>query len=194
MGRARSTVALPVPGVIRGHLPTQVTRSVVHAAASYSSMSPPRIGRRQILPRIRSEPGCWAGRPQPQRPLGRRGRRSRTQARRTHPRHDHRRPLGPADLGRAVRRRTTWAVEDCRHLSRRLERDLLGAGECLARVRTTPPRRRAARVRAALQHPPPAPIPAPAPTRSRCSAAFRGGHPRAPTRPARRPRPRIPVA
>jgi hypothetical protein len=68
-----------------------------------------------------------------------------------------------------------WAVEDCRHLSRRLERDLLGAGECLARVRTTPPRRRAARVRAALQHPPPAPIPAPAPTRSRCPAAFRAG-------------------
>jgi transposase len=27
-----------------------------------------------------------------------------------------------------------WAVEDCRHLSRRLERDLLGAGECLVRV------------------------------------------------------------
>jgi transposase len=27
-----------------------------------------------------------------------------------------------------------WAVEDCRHLSRRLERDLLGAGERIARV------------------------------------------------------------
>lgn len=27
-----------------------------------------------------------------------------------------------------------WAVEDCRHLSRRLERDLLGAGESIARV------------------------------------------------------------
>jgi len=27
-----------------------------------------------------------------------------------------------------------WAVEDCRHLSRRLERDLLGAGECIVRV------------------------------------------------------------
>jgi transposase len=29
-----------------------------------------------------------------------------------------------------------WAVEDCRHLSRRLERDLLGAGEQIARVPT----------------------------------------------------------
>jgi len=28
----------------------------------------------------------------------------------------------------------TWAVEDCRHLSRRLERDLLGAGEQIIRV------------------------------------------------------------
>ncbi len=28
----------------------------------------------------------------------------------------------------------TWAVEDCRHLSRRLERDLLGAGERIVRV------------------------------------------------------------
>ena len=27
-----------------------------------------------------------------------------------------------------------WAVEDCRHLSRRLERDLLGAGEQIVRV------------------------------------------------------------
>jgi transposase len=27
-----------------------------------------------------------------------------------------------------------WAVEDCRHLSRRLERDLLSAGECIVRV------------------------------------------------------------
>jgi Transposase len=40
-----------------------------------------------------------------------------------------------------------WAVEDCRHLSRRLERDLLGAGQQVARVPvewqrepTTPPR------------------------------------------------------
>jgi transposase len=30
--------------------------------------------------------------------------------------------------------RRRWAVEDCRHLSRRLERDLLGAGEQVARV------------------------------------------------------------
>jgi len=28
-----------------------------------------------------------------------------------------------------------WAVEDCRHLSRRLERDLLAAGERIVRVR-----------------------------------------------------------
>jgi transposase len=28
----------------------------------------------------------------------------------------------------------SWAVEDCRHLSRRLERDLLGAGERIVRV------------------------------------------------------------
>jgi len=40
-----------------------------------------------------------------------------------------------------------WAVEDCRHVSRRLERDLLGAGERIVRV---PPKlmadtRRAAR-------------------------------------------------
>ncbi|SDS66809.1 IS110 family transposase [Actinopolymorpha singaporensis] len=27
-----------------------------------------------------------------------------------------------------------WAVEDCRHLSRRLERDLLAAGETITRV------------------------------------------------------------
>src|SRR5262249_57554534 len=33
-----------------------------------------------------------------------------------------------------------WAVEDCRHLSRRLERDLLAAGERIARV---PPKLRA---------------------------------------------------
>lgn len=31
-------------------------------------------------------------------------------------------------------RERTWAVEDCRHLSRRLERDLLGAGERIVRV------------------------------------------------------------
>jgi transposase len=29
-----------------------------------------------------------------------------------------------------------WAIEDCRHLSRRLERDLLGAGERTVRVPT----------------------------------------------------------
>jgi transposase len=35
-----------------------------------------------------------------------------------------------AQLGQA----RVWAVEDCRHLSRRLERDLLGAGERIVRV------------------------------------------------------------
>jgi hypothetical protein len=30
-----------------------------------------------------------------------------------------------------------WAVEDCRHLSRRLERDLLAAGERIVRVRSS---------------------------------------------------------
>src|SRR5947209_19582651 len=34
-------------------------------------------------------------------------------------------------LGTGPRR---WAVEDCRHLSRRLERDLLAAGESIMRV------------------------------------------------------------
>jgi transposase len=29
-----------------------------------------------------------------------------------------------------------WAIEDCRHLSRRLEADLLGAGELIVRVPT----------------------------------------------------------
>jgi len=39
--------------------------------------------------------------------------------------------LGWAE-GFGVERR--WAVEDCRHVSRRLERDLLGAGETIVRV------------------------------------------------------------
>ena len=37
-----------------------------------------------------------------------------------------------------------WAVEDCRHLSRRLERDLLSAGERIVRV---PPKLMATRPR-----------------------------------------------
>ena len=32
----------------------------------------------------------------------------------------------------------TWAVEDCRHLSRRLERDMLAAGERIVRVPSKP--------------------------------------------------------
>ena len=60
---------------------------------------------------------------------------------------DHGKPLGQTTIGTtsndhlglvrwaarfgAERR---WAVEDCRHLSRRLERDLLGTGEEIVRV------------------------------------------------------------
>lgn len=44
---------------------------------------------------------------------------------------DHFELLGWA---RAQGRRRLWAVEDCRHLSRRLERDLLAAGERIVRV------------------------------------------------------------
>jgi transposase len=59
--------------------------------------------------------------------------------------------------------------------------------------RTTPPRRRPARVCAALQHAPPAPITGSAPTRKRHPATFRGGRPSAPTRPTRRPPTRVPA-
>src|SRR6476646_1323597 len=38
-----------------------------------------------------------------------------------------------AGRSRSVEHRS-WAVEDCRHLSRRLERDLLAAGERIVRV------------------------------------------------------------
>lgn len=43
---------------------------------------------------------------------------------------------GHLELIRFVRRwpERTWAVEDCRHLTRRLERDLLAAGETVVRV------------------------------------------------------------
>jgi transposase len=44
---------------------------------------------------------------------------------------DHLRLLRWAEQFGPTRR---WAVEDCRHLSRRLERDLLAAGETIARV------------------------------------------------------------
>jgi transposase len=45
-------------------------------------------------------------------------------------------PAGHLELIRFVRRwrDRTWALEDCRHLTRRLERDLLAAGETVARV------------------------------------------------------------
>jgi transposase len=60
---------------------------------------------------------------------------------------DHGKPVGQTTIGTtskdhlglvrwAVRfgAERRWAVEDCRHLSRRLERDLLGAGEEIVRV------------------------------------------------------------
>jgi len=45
-------------------------------------------------------------------------------------------PAGHLELLRWVRRwrERTWALEDCRHLTRRLERDLLAAGERVVRV------------------------------------------------------------
>jgi transposase len=45
-------------------------------------------------------------------------------------------PAGHLELVRWVRRwrQRTWALEDCRHLTRRLERDLLAAGETVVRV------------------------------------------------------------
>jgi transposase len=39
-----------------------------------------------------------------------------------------------AALGQPVGPQQQWAIEDCRHLSRRLERDLLAAGEQVVRV------------------------------------------------------------
>jgi hypothetical protein len=60
--------------------------------------------------------------------------------------------------------------------------------------RTMPPRHRAARVSPALQHPPASPITGSATTRRRHPARLKHGNPRPPTRPTRRPRPRIPVA
>jgi hypothetical protein len=59
--------------------------------------------------------------------------------------------------------------------------------------RATPPRQRAARVRPALQHAPTSPILGSAAAHRRHPAMFWGGHPRAPTRPARRPHPRVPA-
>jgi hypothetical protein len=50
-----------------------------------------------------------------------------------------------------------------------------------------------ARVCAALQYTPSAPITRSAPTRRRHPTTFRGGHPRAPTRPTRRPPTRVPA-
>ena len=48
---------------------------------------------------------------------------------------DHGRSFGVVGLGaRASGRERYWAVEDCRHVPRRLERDLLGAGERIVRV------------------------------------------------------------
>ena len=61
---------------------------------------------------------------------------------------------GPIDGGvvvwaRALGEERLWAVEDCRHVTRRLEQTLLEAGERLVRVppRLTAPQRRRGRVR-----------------------------------------------
>ena len=43
-------------------------------------------------------------------------------------------------MGRAADGERLWAIEDCRHLTRRLERDLIAAGESVVRV---PPKLRA---------------------------------------------------
>ena len=66
--------------------------------------------------------------------------------------------------------------------------------ECLDHLLITGPRHLAAVLReyiAALQRASSAPIAASAPARGRHSATLRGGHPAAPTRPARRPHPRV---
>ena len=66
--------------------------------------------------------------------------------------------------------------------------------ECLDHLLITGPRHldgSAARVRRALQHPPPAPITRSAPARRRHSPTLRRDHPAATTRPARRPHPRV---
>jgi len=55
----------------------------------------------------------------------------------------------------------------------------------------TPSRQRAARVCAALQHAPTSPITGTAPARRRHPARFQCGHPRTPTRSARRPSTRV---
>ncbi len=62
--------------------------------------------------------------------------------------------VGPVDgelvgWARALDEARLWAVEDCRHVTRGLERTLLGAGERLVRVppRLTAPQRRRGRTR-----------------------------------------------
>ena len=47
---------------------------------------------------------------------------------------DQRGPPGDPPVGGPVRWERPWAVEDCRHLSRRLGADMLGAGERIVRV------------------------------------------------------------
>ena len=66
--------------------------------------------------------------------------------------------------------------------------------ECLDHLLITGPRHLDVVLReyvAALQRPPPAPITASTPARGRHPATLRSGHPAAPTRPARRPHPRV---
>ena len=89
---------------------------------------------------------------------------------------------GPTQFGDGERR---WAVEDCRHLSRRLERDLLAAGERIVRV----PPKLMAHVRDSRPHLRQVRPDRRAGRRPRRAARARPAH-----RPARRPRPGGPAA
>ena len=62
------------------------------------------------------------------------GRRAGPAARADDDRHDPSDHLALLEWAARQGAEREWAVEDCRHLSRRLERDLLGAGEQIERV------------------------------------------------------------
>ena len=95
--------------------------------------------------------------------------------RRRHPDHPHPDPSAPGERDRGTLHRDTAT----------------GMPRPPSDHRTTPPRRRAARVCAAFQRAPTSPITRSTPTRGRHPATFRRNRPAATTRPARRPRPRI---
>jgi transposase len=94
---------------------------------------------------------------------------------------DHGKPLGQTTIGTTSKDHLglvrwaarfgadrRWAVEDCRHLSRRLERDLLGTGEEIVRV---PPKLMA------LCGTPPAPTASPIPSTLSPWPALRNARP-----------------